>query len=110
MFTILPRLIRIAHQSLLVLSLVQLFLLTSFIFETYTRISGWWSHGQLAAALIWVPLGVKLVYYVICRLYPRLNQLNNSAYTRRWHWERRTESHWGIILCTRQRRYKLVRN
>ncbi|KAI0810166.1 hypothetical protein GGR55DRAFT_678761 [Xylaria sp. FL0064] len=66
MFTFLLRLIWITHQSLLVVSLVQLFLLLAFIFETYTRISGGWSHGQLVAALIWAPLGVKLLYYTIC--------------------------------------------
>ncbi|KAI0424501.1 hypothetical protein F5Y09DRAFT_324267 [Xylaria sp. FL1042] len=53
----------IAHQSLLVISLVPLFTYLLFIFHTFTPITEGWSYGQLIASLIWAPLGLKLVYY-----------------------------------------------
>ncbi|KAF2965998.1 hypothetical protein GQX73_g7580 [Xylaria multiplex] len=52
-----------AHQSLLVISLVLTSSILLFLFNALTPLAGGWSYGQLVAALIWAPLGLKLVYY-----------------------------------------------
>ncbi|KAI1124467.1 hypothetical protein F5Y10DRAFT_249346 [Nemania abortiva] len=52
-------------QLALFVSLVYTFCFLLFIFGFQTQLAGGWSYGQLVAALIWVPIGLRLVYYII---------------------------------------------
>ncbi|KAJ8125271.1 hypothetical protein O1611_g8368 [Lasiodiplodia mahajangana] len=52
-------------QLALLISLVFIFSDLLYIFGFQTQLAGGWSYGQLIAALIWVPIGLRFVYYII---------------------------------------------
>ncbi|KAI0100090.1 hypothetical protein GGR51DRAFT_533796 [Nemania sp. FL0031] len=52
-------------QLALLISLIFAFSFLLFIFGNQTQLAGGWSYGQLVAALVWIPIGLRLVYYII---------------------------------------------
>ncbi|KAI0548017.1 hypothetical protein F4679DRAFT_597073 [Xylaria curta] len=53
------------HQGLLFVSLIWGFFYLLLIYNGYGLPESDWTYGQLIAALVWVPLGLKLFYYII---------------------------------------------
>ncbi|GAW20260.1 hypothetical protein ANO14919_097590 [Xylariales sp. No.14919] len=53
-----------ADQSVLLVVLVYVLCGVLMNFESYTQLSGGWSYGQLVAALVWAPIGLKFIYYI----------------------------------------------
>ncbi|KAI1734573.1 hypothetical protein F4680DRAFT_470838 [Xylaria scruposa] len=58
-------LIWILHQGLLFVSLTWGFFYLLYIYNGFGLAESKWTYGQLIAALIWVPLGLKLFYFII---------------------------------------------
>lgn len=59
------------YQALLFTALIYNLFFFLFVLGSVTGMSGGWSYGQLVAVLVWLPIGLKLVYYIICKLYSR---------------------------------------